>query len=115
MGSHNEKCKKILNCPRTRIMFATTVNALTIELLPEIADGVYELREEYGSRSWIMYEKTYIQYGVASGSLFGVMEINYPRSVPLDIREMYMNKYFEHGDFMKKTNWQKLYNYLENI
>ena len=35
-------------------------------------------------------------------------------SVPLDIRETYMNKYFEYGDFMKQeyVDWQKLYNYL---
>ena len=40
-----KNARKFAECPRTRIMFATTVNALTIGYLPEIADGVYELRE----------------------------------------------------------------------
>ena len=115
-----KNARKFADCPRTRIMFATTVNALTIGYLPEIADGVYELREEYGSRSWITNEKglTYSLWSWASGSLvWGDGNQYAPSSVPLDIREMYMNKYFEHGDFMKKeyVDWQKLYNYLEDM
>jgi len=115
-----KNARKFAECPRTRIMFATTVNALTIGYLPEIADGVYELREEYGSRSWITNEKglTYSLWSWASGSLvWGDGNQYAPSSVPLDIREMYMNKYFEHGDFMKKeyVDWQKLYNYLEDM
>ena len=115
-----KNARKFAECPRTRIMFATTVNALTIGYLPEIADGVYELREEYGSRSWITNEEglTYSLWSWASGSLvWGDGNQYAPSSVPLDIREMYMNKYFEHGDFMKKeyVDWQKLYNYLEDM
>ena len=108
-----ENARKFADCPRTRVMFATTVNALTIGYLPEIADGVYELRKEYESKaisgnlwSW------------ASGSLVWGDGNQYAvTSIPLDIREIYMNKYFECGDFMKKEfeEWKKLYYYLQDM
>ena len=65
-----------------------------------------------------MKRDLHTNYGVwtASGSLVWG-DGNQYIIVPLDIREMYMNKYFEHGNFMKKeyVDWQKLYNYLEDM
>ena len=93
-------------------MFASTVNALTIGYLPEIADGVYELRKEYESRlsdnlwSW------------ACGSLVWGPGMKYTvTAIPLDIREMYMNKYFYYRDFAENEfiQWEKLYNYLQDM
>lgn len=107
-----ENARKFADCPRTTVMFATTVNALTIGYLPEIADGVYELRKEYESKAFSNL------WSWASGSLVWGDGNQYAvTSIPLDIRELYMNNYFECDDFMKEqfTTWEKLYNYLQDM
>tara|TARA_B100000949_G_scaffold121648_1_gene107487 strand:+ start:90 stop:1370 length:1281 start_codon:yes stop_codon:yes gene_type:complete len=106
-----ENARKFVECPRTRVMFATTVNALTLGYLPEIAVGVYELRKEYESRKDALWSW-------ASGSLVWGDGNQYAiTSIPLDIREMYMNKYFEYSDFVENEfkEWEKLYSYLKNM
>ena len=90
-------------------MFATTVNALTIGYLPEIAYGVYALREEYESDD---------MWNWASGSLVWGPGNQYAiTSIPLDIRDKYMDDYYKFGNFMDKefTEWEKLYNYLKEM
>ena len=94
---------------KTRVMFASTVNALTIGYLPEIAYGVYALREEYESDD---------MWNWASGSLVWGQGNQYAiTSIPLDIRELYMDNYYKFGNFMDKefTEWEKLYNYLKEM
>ena len=115
-----KNARKFADCPRTRIVFATTVNALTIGYLPEIAYGVYGLRDEYDSWSGIINENgfTYNLWHWASGSLVWGDGNQYAvTAIPLDIRETYMYKYFEYGDFLREeyVEWQKLYDYLENM
>ena len=104
-----ENARKFADCPRTIVMFASTVNALTIGYLPEIADGVYELRKEYESDDMWNWASGSLVWG--DGNQYAVT------SIPLDIRELYMNNYFECGDFMKEqfTTWEKLYNYLQDM
>ena len=104
-----KNAKKFADCPRTRVMFATTVNALTIGYLPEIAYGVYELRDEYKSNDL---------WNWASGSLVWGDGNQYTvTAIPLDIREMYMDKYFEYNKFAENEfeEWKKLYSYLEDM
>ena len=104
-----EIARSFADCPRTTVMFASTLNALTIGYLPEIADGVYQLRDDYKSNALWSWASGSLVWG--DGNQYTVT------AVPLDIREMYMDKYFEYGDFLDKefTQWQKLYNYLKEM
>ena len=88
-----KNARKFADCPRTKIVFASTVNALTIGYLPEIADGVYKLRKEYKSSDICLWSW-------ASGSLVWGNGNQYAvTAIPLDIRETYMNQYFEYRRF----------------
>ena len=111
--------KRFVECPNTNVTFAATVNALNIGYMPEISCGVKELMSECDEPSVNLKETfSFPKWSWASGSLVWGEGNEYAvTALPLDIREQYMEKYFDFGSKIIEdhNNFQKLYAYMEEM
>ena len=111
--------KKVSKMPRTRILFATTVNSLNIGYLNEVAIGVDSLKREIGQTVVPGKSKSTDLYcDFATGSLvWGIGNLYCVSAIPLDIREKYIDKYYdpEQSPVRHHQTFYKLVSYLETM
>ena len=101
-----ENVERFSKMPRTNIMFATCVSSLTIGYLHEIAEGVDALIEKQPD----------IFNDFATGSLvIGEPNLYTVTAIPLDIRELYLEKIYKHATERHIKTFMKLANYLEDM
>jgi organic radical activating enzyme len=101
-----KNAERYASLPNTRVLFVSTINALNVGYLWEIAHGSHELIEKYPGK--------FFQF--ASGSLvWGYMEKYVITTVPPEIREEYINSYFCNWKREYNDDFKKIIDYLETL
>ena len=99
--------RRFAEMPDTDIMFASTVNALNIGYLNEVADGIDLLRDEHPSGNYHHWATGSLVIG--DGSLYKIS------AVPTDIREMYIDKFYTKTKPQQAKTFMKLCAYLTDM
>jgi hypothetical protein len=101
-----ENVERFSKMPRTEIMFATCVSSLTIGYLHEVAEGVDAMIEKQPD----------IFNDFATGSLVhGGLNLYTVTAIPPDIRELYLERIYEHATERHIKTFMKLANYLTDM
>ena len=98
-----ENVKRFSKMPRTEILFATCVSSLNVGYLHEVADGVDNL----------IQSDPYTYNDFATGSLvIGGDNLYTIATIPEDIRELYINKFYNEAKPQHTKTFMKLISYL---
>ena len=98
-----ENVKRFSKMPRTEILFATCVSSLNVGYLHEVADGVDNL----------IQSDPYTYNNFATGSLvIGGDNLYTIATIPEDIRELYINKFYNKVKPKHTKTFMKLISYL---
>ena len=98
-----ENVKRFSKMPRTKILFATCVSSLNVGYLHEVADGVDNL----------IQSDPYTYNNFATGSLvIGGDNLYTIATIPEDIRELYINKFYNKVKPKHTKTFMKLISYL---
>jgi len=98
-----ENVKRFSKMPRTKILFATCVSSLNVGYLHEVADGVDNL----------IQSDPYTYNDFATGSLvIGGDNLYTIATIPEDIRELYINKFYNEAKPQHTKTFMKLISYL---
>ena len=101
-----ENVERFSKMPRTKILFATCVSSLTIGYLHEVAEGVDALIEKQPD----------IFNEFATGSLvIGGDNLYTVTAIPLDIRDLYLERIYEHAPERHTKTFMKLAKYLTDM
>ena len=101
-----ENVERFSKMPRTKILFATCVSSLTIGYLHEVAEGVDALIEKQPD----------IFKEFATGSLvIGGDNLYTVTAIPLDIRDLYLKRIYEHAPERLTKTFMKLAKYLTDM
>ena len=101
-----ENVERFSKMPRTKILFATCVSSLTIGYLHEVAEGVDAMIEKQPD----------IFNDFATGSLvIGGDNLYTVTAIPPDIRELYLERIYEHAPKRHIKTFMKLANYLTDM
>ena len=101
-----ENVERFSKMPRTKILFATCVSSLTIGYLHEVAEGVDALIEKQPD----------IFKEFATGSLvIGGDNLYTVTAIPLDIRDLYLERIYEHAPERHTKTFMKLAKYLTDM
>ena len=88
------------------LTFVTTVNSLSIGYFWEIAKNCEELIKEYPDKF----------HPFATGSLVhGQWEIYTVSAIPLELRDQYIQNYYDNSNSRYTKDYMKLISYLENM
>ena len=98
-----ENVKRFSKMPRTQILFVTCVSSLNVGYLHEVADGVDNL----------IQSDPYTYNNFATGSLvIGGDNLYTIATIPEDIRELYINKFYNKVKPKHTKTFMKLISYL---
>ena len=101
-----KNAEKYASLPNTKVLFVSTINALNVGYLWEIAYGSQEIMEKHPGRF----------YPFSTGSLvWGRGEEYVITTVPPEIREEYINSYFSNWKSEYKDDFKKIVDYLETV
>ena len=90
----------------TKVLFVSTINSINVGYLWEIAKGMDHLLDEFPNS----------YYPFSTGSLvWGSMEKYVITNVPPDIREHYVQLYFENWNKRYDQDFKKILDYLETL
>jgi sulfatase maturation enzyme AslB (radical SAM superfamily) len=98
--------RKFAEMEKTKILFVSTVNSLSVGYLWEVAAGCEQFIEECPNKF----------HQFASGSLvWGDWEEYTVPAIPLELRDMYIENYYENPNPRYDRDFSKLVNFLEDM
>jgi sulfatase maturation enzyme AslB (radical SAM superfamily) len=101
-----KNAERYASLPNTKVLFVSTINALNIGYLWEIAHGLGGLMEKYPGKF----------FPFSTGSLvWGQGEEYVITTVPPEIREDYINLYFSNWKLEYSDHFKKIVDYLETV
>ena len=101
-----KNAERYASLTNTKVLFVSTINALNVGYLWEIAHGLDELMGKYPDKF----------YQFSSGSLvWGQYEKYVITTIPPEIREDYINSYFSNWKSEYNDDFKKIVDYLETV
>ena len=101
-----KNAERYASLPNTKVLFVSTINSINVGYLWEIAKGMDHLLDEFPNS----------YYPFSTGSLvWGSMEKYVITNVPPDIREHYVQLYFENWNKRYDQDFKKILDYLETL
>ncbi len=98
--------RKFAEMDKVNVLFVSTVNSLSVGYLWEVAAGCEEFIKEYPD----------VFHPFATGSLvWGSWEKYTVTAIPLDLREFYVEKYYDNPNLRYVKDYQKLINFLTDM
>jgi len=101
-----ENVERFSKMPRTEIVFATCVSSLTIGYLHEVAEGVDAMIEK---------QPDIFNDFATGGLVHGGLNLYTVTAIPPDIRELYLERIYEHATERHIKTFMKLANYLTDM